>query len=184
MNEIVLRGRPIKRLLFIGLVIVLLAIFLPPAFVEIDCGFTNRIKCEVYKFAGPYFAVFVAIILVIPYRRFLLGRPVVTLTRDGIDAGVHPMGMIPWADIEGVEIRRVRFAELLAIRRKADTVRPPRSFFDRIPSVLFGSNARTHLQISQIHIDRPLYHLKHWVEDGIRNAAAGVSPDPFFTVPY
>ena len=184
MNEIVLRGRPIKRLLLIGLIAVLLAVFTPPAFIDIDCGFSNRVKCEVYKAAGPYFGAFVAIIMLVPYRRFLMGKPVVTLTRDGIDAGVHPMDMIPWADIKGVEIKRVRSVEMLAIRRKADTVPPPRSFVDRILAALFGSNARTHLQVSQLHIDRPLRHLKHWVEEGMRNATAGVSPDPFFTPPY
>ena len=73
---------------------------------------------------------------------------------------------------------------MLGIRRKADTVPPPRSLVERMLPALFGSSARTHLNVSHMLIDRPLRHLKHWVEDGMRNAGAGVSPDPFFTVPY
>ena len=88
------------------------------------------------------------------------------------------------ADIEGVEIKRVRFVEMLGIRRKADTVPPPRSLVERMLPALFGSSARTHLNVSHMLIDRRRRNLKHWVEDGMRNAGAGVSPDPFFTVPY
>jgi hypothetical protein len=166
--------------LFIVVIPAATALLLLPAFVQIDCGTGNILKCWVYKFSGPFLGVLIAIIP-IPLRRFLLGEPVLTLTRDGIDSGLRPIGMIPWAHIEDVEIKHVHFAEHLVIRRKADTVPPPKSFIQRRLSAVFGSRP---LYVSPMFIDHPLHHLNHWVDEGRRNATAGVLPDPFFTVPY
>lgn len=185
MNQIDLRGRPANRLLYVALFAAVAAVCLLPAFVEIDFGFTNRVKrevYEVYKTAGPYYGVFLLLIALIPFRRFLLGKPIFILSRDGVEACMQPVVFIPWAHIDAVDIKRVRFVKRLVIRRKADTIPPSR--WTSVLSAPFVLNAGPHLYVPQFHIDRPLRHVKHWIDEGRRNAAAGVTPDPFFTVPY
>lgn len=182
MNKIVLRGKPGKRILVAATIAVAMAVLLFPAFVQFDCDTGNLFKCVIYKYAAPYLGLLMPFIFV-PYRRFLLGKPVVTLTREGVESGLRPTSLISWAQIEEAEITRIHHAKMLAIRLKAGTVPPPQSFLGRMFASVFFPNARTHLYVSQMHIDRPLQHLKHWVDEGRRNAAVGAAPDPFFTAP-
>jgi len=38
--------------------------------------------------------------------------------------------------------------------------------------------------VARFQIDRSLHRLKHWIDEGVKNAAAAFSPDPFFTAPH
>jgi hypothetical protein len=185
MNEIILRGRPLRRFVVFALLVGMTAAFLLPLFHRLDCDATRtRWKCEAYNAAGPFLAPFFFGVMLLTYRRFLLGQPTVGLDREGIDVCIYRIGTVRWTDIEDVSIERIRFARTLVIRGRLPG--PPRrpGLLGGVISILFDPNPKSGLQVSPAHVDRPLEHLRHWIDQGRRHAARGESPDPFFTAPY
>jgi hypothetical protein len=188
MNEIGLHARPARRLLLVVAALVIIGVFLLPVFYPFDCsGGSGRGQwaCYLLDTAGPYIAPFVPLVFMIGFWPLLLGKPAIVLSREGIDLRLYQGRFVPWASIAKVEIKKITLTEHLFIRRKLEATGTTHSS----PRMLFTSmfqhrpTSEGDLLTSPAHIDRPLQHLVHWIEEGRQNAAKGVSPDPFFTPP-
>jgi hypothetical protein len=161
MNEIVLRAPWISRIAFVAIVAGLTALF---AF-SIPCETTiKRLHCELIHTFGPYLWPLLPFISVFYGWRTLLGRPLVTLSREGIHFKHQAAGMVRWSEIDDVKEERTGGLRHLVIARK--------------PSPGQRGPEPT---IHAIWIDCWLDDVRHWIEEGRRNAAMDVPPAPFFT---
>src|SRR5262245_6152446 len=184
-NEIIVRGRPLRRFFALTILVGMTAVFLLPLFHQFECETARtRWKCEAYNTAGPFFAPLCICLIFVTYRRFLFGQPTVALGREGIDVCIYRIGTVRWTDIEDVTIERIGFAKTLVIRGRLPAPPPRSGPLGGVMSILLDPNPKSGLQVSPAHIDRPMEHLRHWIDQGRRHAARGESPDPFFTVPY